>query len=258
MLSHSIHSELVKVTSRHSTVTIIVGLTIFAPLMTIALISIALNLITNDLSALVTAMQNPNEIKLLIFQSSNLFCLLLSSLVVTTEYGTSVIYRTYQVFRKRLTALFGKLIVIESIVLATSIIAFSITVFILNFSGIEMFHIDHPLILILFSAVNCFIIALFSYGISLILSRTIPVLVTTIGIFYILPGALSTVFAFLSPSSASDILYLPINAASSPVQAVLQGTSYSGVHPIAGVTLTLALSLLLVVIGCIIQLRRDI
>ena len=258
MLIHSIHSEFKKIVSKHLTVSLILGLTLFVPLISFALIGVSRSTLIADSSIVDSAMQKPEDMLLLIFRSGNLFCALLGTLMVTTEYGAGAIYRTYSTFRNRIVALFGKLIVLKAFVFLAGMIASISSITILNLSGIESLRIEKPLFLVLCYVLNNLMVALFSYSISLLLSNTVPALVTTFGVLYILPDAIRIILGYFAPQAASLYRYLPSSAASAGIEKTILGNSYSGIDPAVGIVVTAVISLALLFIGFIVQQKKDI
>jgi hypothetical protein len=258
MLAYSIHSEFHKMISKHSAVSLVLGLALFVPLISIALVGMSNNLVNLNFSIADSALQNSNDILLLVFRSGNLLSALIGTLVLTTESGAMTIYRTYNVFQHRQTALIGKLIVVEGFVLVAGLIAASISVAVFNLFGTESVRINDPLLLILSYALNGLLIALFSFGVSLVVSKTIPALITTLGVLYILPDVVKTVIGYFFPNAIPIDLYLPGNAAGAGVAKVLQGTSYVGINPVVGIASVMVAALVFIVFGLLIQRRKDV
>jgi hypothetical protein len=251
-------SELKKVFSRHSTISLIVGLALISPLLSAAFVVLSSGFVGVGPTLANPALQQPEELLLLVFRGSDLFCALLGTLLLTAEYGSSAIYRTYQSFRNRLVALAGKFIILVGATFIAGLIASALSILILNISGLEVFSIDSPLLLVCSVVADCLLVASFSFGIALILSKTVPALIATLGIIYILPSVVKTILDFFAPDLAFISLHLPANAASAGIAKTLQGSSYTGIDPVQGLISATAMALLVLVAGYLIQRQKDV
>jgi ABC-type transport system involved in multi-copper enzyme maturation permease subunit len=205
-----------------------------------------------------SVLQNPDELLYLIFRTGNLFCVVLGVIVIGAEYGSSTIFRTYQHFSDRTSAVLGKLICLAGFSLVSSLFASVVGILILNLSGIEAFVILHPLALIGYYVANCIIMTILSFSVTLISSRTIPALLAMITLIYILPDILKTIFSFFSPGLVEACQYLPADALGAGVRMSILGEQYSGINPLAGVAVTCVVGLVVLFLGNIIQRRRDL
>ncbi len=198
MLLRSFRSEIKKLLSKHTVVGLLVTLCLLTPLTALALRVMFSGYSGLGAPLISSAMQSPSELLLVVFCSNNVLCVLLGTLVFTSGYSTMTIYRDFQVFQNRLVALAGKLLAVEAAVCAASLLSSLLGVLILNLGSTDQFSLTEPLDMIVSCVLNSLLITLFSFGVGLVLSKTVSALITTVSILFILPDVVRTILASLN------------------------------------------------------------
>jgi hypothetical protein len=194
----------------------------------------------------------------LVFTSGNLFAVVFGALAITAEYGSKTILRTYQIAPNRPTVLLAKLAALCLLAALGGVVASSTGVAVLAGSGQPDLHVPQPVALIAAYTANMMLMAILSYGVGLLLSRTVATIVTLVGLVYVVPDAVRLLCANFLPSFQRAYLWLPSEASRCGVMASLHPSDYGGVPvPLGLATATLAAALL-VAVGIMLQRRKDI
>lgn len=257
MLRRAVRSETHKLLSRRTTCLLLVSLALLPPALAMGFAILLRTDVGSTSPLLATTLATPQDLLLIVFGTADLFAALLGLLSITSEYSTLTIMRTYQVFRRRHQPLIGKLISLTILTLATSAVAVGGAIAELLVDGGPSLEIQNPLLLASGFMANAALVALFGLGIGMMVSRTLPAVLTVVTFIYILPDVVSTLFGAVLPQLRWLVWYLPTEAAGASVQAALRA-GYSGISPGLGLLVGMLETALVLVAGFWIQVRRDV
>jgi ABC-type transport system involved in multi-copper enzyme maturation permease subunit len=258
MLSRAVRSEAGKLLRRRTTLFLVLSIALVPP----ALATSFTALLRRDLGTpsqwLEPTLSSPTELLLLVFGTGDLLCAVVGVLVITSEYRTLTIMRTYQAFPGRVPVLVGKLLVLVLTVLAAGAVAVVSALAVLQvFGGVGPVP-SSPGRLIAGFLFNSVLVALFGYGVGLVLSRSLPTLLTVVSFIYVVPDVVRVVVSALGLGLAGLQWYLPTEASEAGTLAALQGASYLGIEPGLGAFVAAIEIAVLLALGVVVQRRRDI
>lgn len=258
MLSRALRSETVKFAHRRTTLLLLISVALLPPLLAT---SFTLMLRGGDQFAspwLQSTLSSQQDLLLIVFDVSDLFCVLAGVLAITSEYRSLTIMRTYQVFPGRYTVLMGKLLVLALLVFVASTLAVGLALVVLMTPGGGVPVPQPPGLLAAGFVFNGFVVALFGYGVGLVLSRTLPTLLTVVAFMYVLPDTVRVFCSVFLPDLVDLYLYLPTEASGAIMQSALRGGSYAGIHPAHAAIVSVVETATVLALGMWIQRRRDI
>lgn len=260
MLSRSLRYELFKLFSRRTTLVTLMLLALSAPLFAFGIVLILSGQETFAAGIINSVIQDPSDLVVLTFQSTNLLCGLLGILVIGSEFNSGAILRTYQNFSSRVEVLAAKALSLSALVAVASAIGSFAALSIFTISEFDSVVIASPVSFVIWCTVNNVILVLFAYGVALIFSRTISSLIAVFSVFYILPDVLRTLLGFVAPDFVFVSQLMPAQALGAGIRESVTGNLCSAyvVSPVTGLFVTLVLTFAFVLTGCIIQGRKDV
>lgn len=258
MLRRALRSEVRKLFSRRVTSLLLVSIALLPLALAVGSTMIVSGNARSSSPWLDPALTAPQDLLLIVFGTANLLTAVLGLLSITSEYSTLTIMRTYQVFRRRHHVLFGKLISLAVLVLAASVVAVGLAIPELLAFGGPVLTPAAPWLLAAAFVANGVLVALFGLGVGMVLSRTLPAMLTVVTFIYILPELVSVVVGSVLPQAQGLEGFLPTEAAGALVQSALHGSAYTGINPGLALLVALAETTIVLAAGFWIQARRDV
>lgn len=258
MLGRAFRSELGKLLARRTTFLLVLSIALLPPLLATSFTVLLRRNVGISSAWLEPTLSSPNELMRLVFGMADLLCALVGVLVITSEYRTLTIMRTYQVFAGRVSVLMGKLLALALVVLIASTVAVGGAMAILQAFGGGVLVPSSPWLMAVGFAFNGVLVALFGYGLGLLLSRSLPTLLTVVSFVYLLPDVVRVLVSVFLPGFNGVQGYLPTEASGAAIQAAVQGTAYTGIAPGLGAIVASVETAVVLAVGVVVQRRRDI